>query len=327
MREYPANNLESADSAETFQLTSEMLTTDDNQERDLSCTRTRSRRARLQIYLYIATCLTTFAAGTVGWQPVILGLYDGFLIDVSEHWSRGLIYMISVMAILSAHEAGHFVAAWQHHIPATLPFFLPLPVMLTGTLGAVIGMEGSRADRKQLFDIALAGPLAGLVVAVPLFIVGLVWAQPAEASMFSMPLLATWLLGLIRPDWPIGQVLSPNAFLMAGWVGFLVTGLNMIPISQLDGGHVCHALFGHRSRGVARAVLLGAITAIIISDANHWVLMIVIITFMGVDHPPIRNESQPLGRIRTVLGLASLVIPVITFMPEPLVLPGLIFIR
>ena len=93
MREYPANNLESADSSETFQLTSEMLTTDDNQERDLSCTGTRSRRARLQIYLYIATCLTTFAAGTVGWQPVILGLYDGFLIDVSEHWSRGLIYI------------------------------------------------------------------------------------------------------------------------------------------------------------------------------------------------------------------------------------------
>lgn len=327
MREYPTNTLDISNSAESSRLTSALATKEKKQSRDLSCTGLRSRRARLQIYLYLATCLTTFAAGTVGWQPVVLGLYDGFLIDLSEHWSRGLIYMISVMAILSAHEAGHFVAAWQHHIPATLPFFLPLPVMLTGTLGAVIGMEGSRADRKQLFDIALAGPLAGLVVAVPLFIVGLVWAQPAEASMFSMPLLATWLLGLIRPDWPIGQVLSPNAFLMAGWVGFLVTGLNMIPISQLDGGHVCHALFGHRSRGVARAVLLGAITAIIISGANHWVLMIVIITFMGVDHPPIRNESQPLGRIRTVLGLASLVIPVITFMPEPLVLPGLIFIR
>jgi membrane-associated protease RseP (regulator of RpoE activity) len=114
---------------------------------------------------------------------------------------------------------------------------------------------------------------------------------------------------------------------MAGWVGFLVTGLNMIPISQLDGGHVCHALFGKRSRGVARAVLLGAITAIIVTGADHWVLMIVIITFMGVDHPPIRNESQPLGSMRTVLGLVSLIIPVITFMPEPLMLPGRIFVR
>ncbi|MBT4157474.1 MAG: hypothetical protein HOD99_01465 [Planctomycetaceae bacterium] len=90
---------------------------------------------------------------------------------------------------------------------------------------------------------------------------------------------------------------------------------------------MCHALFGNRSRGVARAVLLGAITAIILTNADHWVLMIVIITFMGVDHPPIRNESQPLGKIRTVLGLGSLAIPIITFMPEPLMLPGLIFVR
>ena len=327
MREYPANTLDFSDSAETSQLTSVLAPNGKNQTRDSRSTGSRSRRARLQVYLYLATCLTTFAAGTVGWQPVVLGLYDGFLTDFSEHWFRGLIYMISVMAILSAHEAGHFVAAWQHRIPATLPFFLPLPVMLTGTLGAVIGMEGSRANRKQLFDIALAGPLAGLVVAVPLFVVGLMRAQPTDASIFSMPLLATWLLRLVRPGWPIGQVLSPNAFLMAGWVGFLVTGLNMIPISQLDGGHVCHALFGKHSRGVARAVLLGAITAIILTNADHWVLMIVIITFMGVDHPPIRNESQSLGKIRTVLGLGSLAIPIITFMPEPLMLPGLIFVR
>ena len=327
MREDPVKTLDFPPSAETSRLPMVLSTNENHQAGGLNRPQPQSARIRLQTYLFLGTCLTTFAAGTVGWQPVVLGLYGGFTNDLAEHWFRGLIYMVSVMAILTAHEAGHFVAASRHRIPATLPFFLPLPVMLTGTLGAVIGMEGSRADRKQLFDIALAGPLAGLLVAVPLFVIGLVLAQPANTSLFSMPLLATWLLHLVRPDLPIGQVLTPNAFLMAGWVGFLVTGLNMIPLSQLDGGHICHALFGRRSCWVARSVLLGAITAIILTGADHWVLMIVLITFMGVDHPPIRNESKPLGTARTIVGLGSFVIPVITFMPEPLLLPGFIFIR
>jgi len=327
MREDPAKTLDFSTSTETSRLPVSLATNENHHARDFGRVQPQAARIRLQLYLFLGTCLTTFAAGTVGWQPVVLGFYGGFANDLTENWFRGLIYMVSVMAILTAHEAGHFVAAWRHRIPATLPFFLPLPVMLTGTLGAVIGMEGSRADRKQLFDIALAGPLAGLLVAIPLFAIGLVLAQPADSSLFSMPLLATWLLRLVRPDLPIGQVLAPNAFLLAGWVGFLVTGLNMIPLSQLDGGHISHALFGQRSCWVARSVLLGAITAIILSGADHWVLMVVLITFMGVDHPRIRNESQPLGTARTILGLGSFVIPVITFMPEPLLLAGFTFIR
>ena len=278
-------------------------------------------RLRLQIYLYLGTCLTTFAAGTVGWQPLILGLDDTFWADVDQYWPRGVSYMLAVVAILTAHEAGHFLAARQHRIPATLPFFLPVPVMLTGTLGAVIGMEGSRADRRQLFDIALAGPLAGLAVAVPVLAVGMATGTPGESNPFALPLLGQWLLAAIRPDLSAGQTIAPNALLMAGWVGLLVTGLNMIPISQLDGGHVCHALFGRRSYLVTRAVLLGAIGGIIVFGGYHWVAMVVIITFMGADHPPIRDEGRPLDRWRQALGLASCLIPIVTFMPEPLRLP------
>ena len=321
MREDPVKTFEFSNSAKSSRMPSVLLPKENHERERLHRDRRQSARVRLQLYLFLGTCMTTFAAGAVGWQPVVLGLYGGLRTDLTEYWFRGLIYMISVMTILTAHEAGHFVAAYRHQIPATLPFFLPLPVMLTGTLGAVIGMEGSQADRKQLFDIALAGPLAGLFVAVPLFMIGLVFAKPADASMFSMPLLATWLLQLIRPELPIGQVLTPNAFLMAGWVGFLVTGMNMIPLSQLDGGHICHALLGRRSCLMARGVLIGAITAIILTGANHWVLMIVLITCMGVDHPPIRNEMKPLGTWRTILGIFSFIIPVITFMPEPLLLP------
>lgn len=278
----------------------------------------RSPRLRLQSLLYLLTCLTTFAAGAVGWQPLLLGL-DDISADLATHWQRGLAYTAAVMAVLSAHEAGHYVAARLHGIPATLPFFMPVPVLLTGTLGAVIGMEGGRANRRQLFDIAIAGPLAGLVVAVPLLAYGLVvGGGPDPGNPFGMPPLAGWVQEWVRPDLPAGTSVAPNAALMAGWVGLLVTGLNMIPLSQLDGGHICRAVFGRRGDWVARAVLLAAMAAVVIAGRYNWVVMLVLVTLMGVDHPPIRDEDRPLGAWRTAVGLAAFVIPLVTFMPEPM---------
>jgi len=272
---------------------------------------------RLQGLLYVLTGLTTFAAGAVGWRPLLLGV-DDVAVDVAGNWQRGLAYMAAVMAVLTAHEAGHFIAARLHRIPATLPFFIPVPILLTGTLGAVIGMEGSRATRRQLFDIALAGPLAGLVVAVPLLAAGMLTGSPDAANPFALAPLARWIQQAVRPDLPAGMTVSPNAAFMAGWVGLLVTGLNMIPISQLDGGHICFAVFGRRGNWVARAVLVAAIGTVVVTGQFNWVLMLVIVTLLGVDHPPIREDGSPLGAGRTVLGLVSLLIPVVTFMPEPL---------
>jgi membrane-associated protease RseP (regulator of RpoE activity) len=222
------------------------------------------------------------------------------------------------MGVLSAHEAGHFVAAAVHRIPATLPLFIPMPVLLTGTLGAVIGMEGSRADRRQLFDIAIAGPIAGLVVALPVLAAGMLLGTAADTSPFATPPVAAWMQSLLRPDLAPGQALAPNALLMAGWVGLLVTGLNMIPVSQLDGGHVSYALFGRRAHWLARGILLAAITAIVVLGRYNWIAMVVIVALMGTDHPPIREDGRPLGLGRTLLGLVSLLIPIVTFMPEPL---------
>ena len=105
---------------------------------------------------------------------------------------------------------------------------------------------------------------------------------------------------------------------MAGWVGLLVTGLNMVPISQLDGGHISRAVFGRYGDWVARGVLMAAIAAVIAFGQYNWVVMLVIVTLMGVDHPPIRDDGQPLGALRTALGIASFLIPIVTFMPEPL---------
>ena len=280
--------------------------------------RTR-QRVRLQVLLYALTALTTFAAGAVGWQPLLLGVDDADIASaVQEHWGRGLIYAAAVMAVLTAHEAGHFIAAKLHGIPATLPFFIPMPILLTGTLGAVIGMEGSRADRRQLFDIAVAGPLAGLVVAIPLMTLGLMMGTVGEANPFALAPLAAWLQSLVRPDVPTGMTVAPNPLFMAGWVGLLVTGLNMIPVSQLDGGHICYAVFGRKGNWVARSVLLASILTVIISGQTNWVALVVIVTFLGVDHPPIREERQPLNAFRTALGIACFLIPIVTFMPEPL---------
>lgn len=278
------------------------------------------RPMRLQAMLFLLTCLTTFAAGVSGWQADLLGLDEQFGLEMAEHWQRGLLYMVAVLAVLGAHEAGHFIAAWLHGIPATLPFFIPVPVLLTGTMGAVIGMEGSRANRRQLFDIALAGPLAGLVVALPIFAGGLLTGDAASYSPFAMPPLARGILGLVRPDIAAGATITPNALFMAGWVGLLVTGLNMIPISQLDGGHVSYAIFGRRAHWIARTVLIASIAAIVILGRTNWITMVVIVTLLGTDHPPIRADGQPLGLVRTVLGVLSFLIPIVTFMPEPLLL-------
>jgi len=278
---------------------------------------------RLQSLLLVLTAATTFAAGVVGWQLMFLGIDDSLAESFGLHWRRGLAYMAAVMAVLGAHEAGHVVAARIHGIPATLPYFIPMPVLLTGTLGAVIGMEGSRANRRQLFDIALAGPVAGLVVAVPLLAIGMQGATPASDNPFALPLLAQWLLALVRPDLPADTTIAPNALFMAGWVGLLVTGLNMIPVSQLDGGHVAHALLGRRGNWLARGMLLAAmalviVCLVIVCGQYNWVAMLVVVTLIGVDHPPVRDEEVAPGPVRTVLGWCSFLIPIVTFMPEPL---------
>jgi membrane-associated protease RseP (regulator of RpoE activity) len=277
-------------------------------------------RLRMQSLLFLVTCLTTFAAGAVGWEPLLLGVDEGIAERIAANWPRGLAYAAAVMAVLAAHEAGHFIAARIHGIPATLPFFIPVPVLLTGTMGAVIGMEGSRASRRQLFDIAIAGPLAGLVVALPLLALGMRTGEVAESNPFALPPLARWMLAIVRPDIAATGTIAPNASFMAGWVGLLVTGLNMLPVSQLDGGHISAALFGRRGNWVARGVLLAAIAAIVVLGSYNWVVMVVVVALIGVDHPPIRDDGRPLGPLRTALGIVSFLIPMVTFMPEPLAL-------
>ena len=268
--------------------------------------------------LFVATCLSTFWAGATNWMPHLYLDNPQKAWAVLEHnWQDGLIYMVAVMGILLMHEMGHFVQTLRYHVPASLPIFLPLPVLMTGTMGAVIVMDASKANRKQLFDIGLWGPWAGLIVAVPMIWFGIKTAAPdpvAGALPFGTPLVFKLITAWIRPELATGAVVK-NPLFMAGWVGMLVTGLNMLPVSQLDGGHVIYGLFGHRAKWIARAFVCAAIAMIVVSDQYNWVVMLVLVLMLGVDHPPTSDDSVRLGPVRWIIGLVSLLIPVFCFTP------------
>ncbi len=281
------------------------------------------RKVALPLVLFVATCASTFCAGASDWAPFLfLGSFRQAGEVIARGWPQGLLYMAAVLGILVTHEMGHFLFTLRHRIPASLPFFIPVPFLPFGTMGAVIGMSGSEADRRQLFDLGIAGPLAGLVVAIPVAWIGIqqMPAPPLEGVGLSMhaPLIFKLISGYLHPDYPADFVLYPstmNPLLMAGWVGMLITGLNMLPISQLDGGHVAFALLGRRAHLLARALLIGAILFVLVSEQYGWVLMIVLVTLMGTDHPPTADDSVPLGWPRRLLGWASLAIPVLCFPP------------
>ena len=286
------------------------------------------RRIALPAFLFVATCLSTFLAGAMQWRTDIFlrvsPLDFPTVIDGAIHygWRNGLIYMAAVIGILLTHEMGHFLQAVRFRVPASLPFFIPLPILMTGTMGAVIGMEGSKADRKQLFDIGISGPLAGLLVAIPVIVWGIFSLDPSANKVaapdgwhLNAPLIIKLLVNWLRPELQMGNQMILNPLLMAGWVGMLITGLNMMPISQLDGGHVIYGLFGKRAHIVARGFVCAAVAAMLYFDNYNWLLMFALVLFIGVDHPPTRDDNVKLGVTRTVIGLLSLAIPIFCFTP------------
>jgi membrane-associated protease RseP (regulator of RpoE activity) len=234
------------------------------------------------------------------------------------------------MAILGAHEFGHYLQARRYGVPATFPLFIPFPGSPIGTMGAVIIQGAGWADRRALFDIAVSGPLAGLVLAIPALIYGIQWSTVIQidltqpALFFGEPLVVQWLISLIHGARPEGQdiVLHPVGF--AGWVGVFITGLNLLPIGQLDGGHILYALLLRRSHVVARWLLRGAVIAVVVagsfinSSYFGWSLMLVLLVMMGSRHPPTADDFMPLGFGRKVVGWGTLLFVLIGFTPAPL---------
>jgi hypothetical protein len=283
------------------------------------------RRLLLPLVLFVATCLSTFWVGAASWRPQLVELsVDSIQARIMANWQQGLLYMGAVLAILLTHEMGHFLQTVRYRIPASYPLCIPVPFTPIGTMGAVISMDGMRANRKQIFDIGLAGPLAGLVVAVPILYIGVknlnlaAAAGPGEMQLYN-PVIVRWMIQWVHPEWADRaawvSVSQLNPFFMAGWVGMLITGLNMLPVSQLDGGHTIYGLFGRDAYKIARAFIIVAIVYMImyLEQAAIWTPMLVLVILLGIHHPPTADDSVELDDFRWILGVASMAIPVLCF--------------
>ncbi|MBW2733641.1 MAG: site-2 protease family protein [Deltaproteobacteria bacterium] len=299
-------------------------------------------RYALHLTLFIATCLSTCWVGARFVHGEKVGLDSLHLV------LDGIPFAVALMGILLSHEMGHFIVARRHHVDATLPFFIPLPFGLVGTLGAVIGMPPTR-NRNALVDIGAAGPLAGLLVAIPVLIYGLNLSPiiPRGGGLLEgnsiTYLLLKWVTkGMILPGNGLDVDLHQVAW--AGWVGLLITMLNLIPIGQLDGGHIAYAYFGpqqdklsallHRGLLPLATVVYAYATWDLISVGNSasvafqlniqvgvfWIVwwgLLHLFRRMGRGyHPPVDAAPLTLGRQRLAWGMA--IIFVLLFTPIPL---------
>ncbi|MCA9239972.1 MAG: site-2 protease family protein [Planctomycetales bacterium] len=287
------------------------------------------RGVRLPVILFIATCLSTFWVGAANWYPTdvqYVGSYQAIWQTIQINWHQGVYYMLAVLGILLTHEMGHFLMTLRHRIPASYPLCIPVPINPIGTMGAVISMDGMRANRKEIFDIGLAGPLAGLVVAFPILWLGVQQldlnrpVQTDEILLYN-PVVVRWMIDYAHPEfagrssWVAISQLQGNPLFMAGWVGMLVTGLNMLPVSQLDGGHTIHGLFGKESYKIARGFTVVAIVYVVsyLEQASIWAIMLILVILMGIHHPPTADDDVELDDKRWYIGMASLSIPILCF--------------
>jgi membrane-associated protease RseP (regulator of RpoE activity) len=228
------------------------------------------------------------------------------------------------MSILLAHEMGHYLACRYYGVDATLPFFIPFPIpalSLIGTLGAFIRIRSPIPHRRALFDIGIAGPIAGFVVSLPVLVLGILEAelhptapQPAGLS-FGEPLLfqwaASWVLGPVSED----MTLYIGPLGLAAWFGLLVTALNMLPIGQLDGGHVTYALLRERAAAISRIGSWGCVALIYFGP--NWLVWSLLLRLLGRRHPPTLDEDLPLGRGRQLVGILGFVMFAVCFVPDP----------
>lgn len=243
---------------------------------------------------------------------------------VSWDVGAGLRLMASLMSILLAHEMGHYVACRRYGVEATLPFFLPAPIInpLVGTFGAVIRIKSPFPHRRALFDIGIAGPLAGFVVCLPVLVLGLLEARvtPHDPRAFGLelgePLLFRWMTAWLLGPLPEHSTLLIGPFGMAAWFGLLVTALNLIPIGQLDGGHVTFALFGERAEQLSRLVWWLCVGLIVLVGPS-FIVWTVLVRLLGLRHPRTLDDAAPLGRGRVLVALVGLGVFALCFIPDP----------
>jgi len=279
----------------------------------------RPRRRLLHLGLLLATVVTTVIAGALqqGVNPL----------ETPALFYQGIPFSFTLLLILGAHEMGHYLVSRRHHLDVTLPYFIPAPPIpfIIGTFGAFIRIRSPIRDKRALLDVGCSGPLIGVLVAIPVILIGLklstvtVMGRGEETLILGEPLLfklLSWLaLGPMTPEENV--ILHPVAF--AGWIGLLVTALNLLPVGQLDGGHVAYALFPEYHRSISLG-MLGLLVVCGVIFWHGWLLWAVLLVFLGWRHPPPYQFWVPLDRRRRVLGLITIVVFGLTFSPAPFVL-------
>ncbi|HEY4594000.1 MAG TPA: site-2 protease family protein, partial [Thermoanaerobaculia bacterium] len=260
------------------------------------------------------TCLTPRVVAGVWGNPELLRI--------------GLTFAIPALFILLCHEMGHYIACRIYGIPCTPPFFLPVPVNF-GTFGAFIRIKAPLYSKRQLFDVGIAGPLAGFVALVPVLLYGIAHSQPVPLSSGGKGMellvlghclaieLATRLFhGPLAP----GMILNLHPTALAAWLGLFATALNLVPLGQLDGGHILYAAIGRAQRRIALPLWLAL--AVLGYLWPGWLLWCLIVLVIGLYHPPVWDETTPLDPLRRKLAWIGLILLVLSFMPAPLNVVG-----
>ncbi len=274
-------------------------------------------RVWINIILAIATVLTTMSAGA--------GMFGVDIVSNPAGIVQGLPFTLAIMAVLGFHEMGHYMAARVHGMHTSLPYFIPFPSLI-GTMGAVIRHKGRIPDRKVLFDVAVAGPVVGLVMSVIVTAIGLsldpVAMSVSDTSIMvdlELPFLFDLLVDIFGQT---GEMMHPVAF--AGWVGMLVTVLNLLPSGQLDGGHMMRAMIGERSKQVSSfmPLLLAGLALYIIvvlgKSGGIWILWsLLLLLFARAGHPSPANDSEKLDRGRMALGVVTFILGIMCFTLVP----------
>ncbi len=283
------------------------------------------------IALFLVTLVTTTLVGEYRYLS-FLSDFGRAQLNVSESSAllHGLWYSATILAILGAHEMGHYVACRWYRVDATLPYFLPLYLgfggFQIGTLGAVIRIREAFPNRKVLFDIGVAGPIAGFVVLVPALFLGMYMSNvtisppPQELMLIGKPLLFKLVRWLTFGPIQEGSIVNLHPMVWAAWFGMLATALNLLPFGQLDGGHITYATLGRLSTPISLVTVASALLMTYLSLS--WLLMTVLMLFMlvsfGPRHPPVINEYEPLGAARNRVAVFALAMLVLCFTPFPI---------
>ena len=278
---------------------------------------TRRVRPRLflPVLLFIVTVFTTMTAGAFyeGVNP----LHDpaGLI--------KGIPFSASLLFILGTHELGHFFASKKHRIHATLPYFIPGPPIppMIGTFGAIIKMKAPITTKGALVDIGAAGPLTGFVAAVlitswGLSISTLIPTPPPGSVELGSPLVFKALSALMVGPMPEGKELMLHPVAFAGWIGMFVTSLNLLPIGQLDGGHIVYALLGPYHRTVSILMVFGLLSMGILTWLG-WFVWAVLVSIIGIWHPPVADQHIGLAVKRKIIGISTIIVFILTFTPTP----------